>query len=210
MAKKKYLIEVGQRYGLLTVSALVGTIGHNTIWECTCVCGRIVRSQPGHLVNGNVKTCGNVGCRTPGRLDHGQAKQIGRTKEYNCWKKMHQRCRNPKDPDFKNYGGRGIKVCWHWSEFANFFADMGPCPPTFTIERKDVHGNYEPSNCEWASRQTQNNNKRSNAMFEFEGRQMTVAQIARETGHNYFRLWNRLHNRKESVTVALKKLAHFL
>jgi len=75
------------------------------------------------------------------------------------WNHMLQRCTNPKNPGFKHYGGRGITVCERWLQFANFYADMGDPPPGLMIEREDNDKGYEPSNCVWADRITQNRNK---------------------------------------------------
>lgn len=81
--------------------------------------------------------------------------------EYRCWQDIKQRCNNVNSPSFKNYGGRGIKVCERWlNDFAAFFEDMGPSPAETSIDRIDNDGNYEPSNCRWATRETQDRNKR--------------------------------------------------
>ena len=94
-------------------------------------------------------------------MKHGQAKNGDRSPEYNCWLNMKQRCQNPSHPRYKDWGGRGIKVCNRWQDFRNFFTDMGKKPgPEYTIDRIDNDGNYEPGNCHWVTLQQQYDNRR--------------------------------------------------
>jgi hypothetical protein len=96
---------------------------------------------------------------------------------------MIERCRNPKVAFFKHYGGRGISVCERWQTFENFYADMGPMPTArHTVERKDTNGNYEPSNCRWATRREQARNTRTNRRVTFDGKTLCVAEWAEQTG----------------------------
>ena len=100
---------------------------------------------------------------------------------------MKGRCRNPNDKSYKNYGGRGITVCNRWNDFANFLEDMGERPEGMSLERKDNNGNYEPSNCKWATRSDQQNNRRSNRLFTINGKTQTFTQWVREVGRTTVR-----------------------
>lgn len=108
-----------------------------------------------------------------------------------CWRGMIRRCHDESDPGYKNYGARGIAVCQRWREsFAAFAADMGPRPDgalpsgraLYSIERREVNGDYTPGNCYWATLSEQAANRRDNRRVSFRGRTMIVAEWARELG----------------------------
>lgn len=102
------------------------------------------------------------------------------------------RCKNQKNPSFKDYGGRGIDVCERWKLFDNFFADMGEKPASMTIERIDNNAGYEPANCKWADKTEQANNRRSSRNIEWSGSQYTLAELAKKYGIKIGTLWHRL------------------
>lgn len=91
------------------------------------------------------------------RESHG----MSRTKTYKAWQSMRSLCGNPKNSAFIDYGGRGISVCLRWSDFEKFLEDMGEAPTGRILGRKDINGDYTPSNCRWATYSQQNNNRRA-------------------------------------------------
>lgn len=131
----------------------------NIWWLCTCTCGNWVRVRGGNLRSGNTTSCGCYQAEIvqTAAMTH----NMSRTPTYKSWCAMHRRCTAQTDSRFRDYGGRGIKVCSRWGSFENFFADMGARPVGKTLDRKDVNGNYEPANCKWSTHTEQASNKRS-------------------------------------------------
>lgn len=104
------------------------------------------------------------------------------TREYRSWNAMKTRCSNPRCPEYPNYGGRGITVCTRWHRFEAFFADMGAAAAGLSLDRIDTNGNYEPSNCRWATAKQQQQNKRDNVLLVVNGETMCVKEAARRFG----------------------------
>ena len=104
--------------------------------------------------------------------------------EYRVWSAIKQRCQNPNHPQWKDYGGRGIELCARWQNFDNFFTDMGTRPSSkHTIDRfPDNDGDYEPTNCRWATRKSNSRNRRNNRKLTYDGRTMPITAWAEETG----------------------------
>lgn len=127
------------------------------------------------------------------------------TPEYTAWRQMKQRCYNIKDKAYKYYGARGISVCEKWkNDFKEFCKDMGLKPnPEYQIERIDNNGNYEPSNCKWATRKEECRNRRSNVILEFNNQKKTLVEWSEIYNISYLVLYKRIFESKWSVEKAL-------
>ena len=189
----------GQRFGRLVVKGRGKTkkrIKGGTIvyWICCCDCGNLVEVVGGDLKNRYTQSCGCL-ARENARersTKHGMAG----TRLYETWLGMKDRCYNPKDRSFKYYGELGIKVCNEWQKFETFcqWALANGYADNLTIDRIDVNGNYEPSNCRWATRKEQANNKTTNRYITFEGKTKTLKQWSEILNISYAALQYRVDN----------------
>jgi hypothetical protein len=155
----------GQRFGRLVAIRPDGRLGGGLLWLCLCDCGKTKTTRSSTLRLGGCRSCGclltetsrkNIRFAIEATIVHGFAG----TPTYGVWRGMIERCTKKSHKSFKDYGGRGIKVCKRWLSFPNFLADMGPKPPKLTLDRIKNDGDYKPSNCKWSTAREQNNNRR--------------------------------------------------
>ena len=162
----------GTRFGKLT-TVRIAKSAREQRWLCLCDCGTEYICRAAHLVTGFSKSCG---CN---RFTHNKS----HLSEYGIWNMMIRRCTVRSDKSFKNYGGRGIKVCDRWrTSFEHFLADMGERPSLrHQIERKNNNGNYEPENCCWIHHSLQARNRRSSSWLTSDGITLTIAEWSEKT-----------------------------
>ena len=171
----------GVRFGRLTAVRLLTDWSDSYLWLCRCSCGRQARVRFANLVNGSTVSCGCWRREHPNGRTHGASA----TTEFRIWASMITRCENPKANSYRNYGGRGIKVCRRWRKsFAAFLADMGPRPSReHSLDRyPNNDGDYKPSNCRWATRMQQSHNSRAVRMIAFGGERLPQSEWGRRLG----------------------------
>ena len=189
MGKKINL--TGQKFERLTVISEAERDKYGAVmWLCRCECGTRKIIRGGHLLSGNTMSCGclNKELLIKRSRKHGMAS----TPIYKTWKSMRQRCYNPNDMHYKDYGGRGITICERWDKFKNFYEDMGEKPNGLEIERMNNNQGYSPENCKWATPKENSRNKRNNRIIKYGGKSQCLAEWAEELGIERDTLWHRL------------------
>lgn len=180
----------GQRFGRLMVMERSQNAKKQVCWRCLCDCGNEIITRADNLVSGRTQSCGcfNREQSSKKHTKHGDSN----TRLYSIWKKIKSRCNDKNNTRYSDYGGRGITVCSEWSESFEAFKEWSlenGYRKDLTIDRKDVNGNYEPSNCRWVTNQKQQNNRRDNHFITYNGKTRTITE------------WARIYNLSENALV---------
>lgn len=181
-----------EQFNGITVASIETVPGRrDRMANCICHCGTRFSAAASKVKSGHTKSCGCLK-RAAGEA-HFKTHGLKNRREYNVWCAMRDRCTNPNTKQYPNYGGRGIRVCDEWMVSVEaFLRDMGDCPKGLSLERVDTNGNYEPSNCRWATITEQNRNKRNSIMVTYRGVTKNLADLAEEVGLPYKKLRYRI------------------
>lgn len=195
---------VNKRFGRLTVLECQEITSKNVIWKCRCDCGKITLVNQTGLLYDSTKSCGCI--RKEMLSNRSSVHHHSKTRIYKIWIEIKRRCYNINSISYKNYGGRGITICDEWKNdfmpFYNWSMNNG-YTDKLSIDRINNDGNYEPSNCRWTNRKTQNNNTRHNHYITYNGKTLTLAQWCEELGFTYSCLKSRINKHHWSIEKAL-------
>lgn len=174
--------------------------------QAKCKCGTIKEVCLSSLVSGHIVSCGcynrEISSAQKCRTTHGMAY----SRLYRIWKGMRRRCYSSNEPAYARYGGRGIFVCQEWNKsFLPFYewAIQNGYSDNLSLDRINTNGNYEPSNCRWATDEIQANNKRSTIKYEFEGKYLSLPQISRIIDIGFPTLYRRINENKLTIEEAI-------
>ena len=174
--------EAGNRYGRLIVLGEAGRRGKRRFVRCRCDCGTEKEIHLDSLRTGKTQSCG---CLNRERTRAKATRHGGcGTPTYGIWRGMNNRCRNPRNSNYRYYGARGLTVCSEWAtSFETFLADVGPRPsPQHTLERVDGDRGYSPDNVVWATPKERNRNCRGLHLIPYRGKTLCMAAWAEEIG----------------------------
>ena len=203
MYRKDFII--GTRIGTRTVIEQMEERKNGYImYKVKCDCGDVIILNGSYLRSRErpCKSCSLKKNTVKGKdhyaYKHGMSSRTkGRDRIYSIWVAMRQRCKDPNDKQYKDYGGRGIQVCKEWDDFAVFLKDMGERPEKMQIDRIDNDKGYCKENCQWADQFQQANNRRTNVFYEVNGKTIPLSQIIKMLG------WTRdkFYGKKRSIGI---------
>jgi len=185
----------GQQFGRLTVIKRVENDKYDrTQWLCKCDCGHNIITKSYYLRSGDTQSCGCLKKELVSKrfYIHGHTINHDSSNTYETWSHMIQRCNNPNNKRYKDYGGRGIKVCEKWTKFEGFLQDMGKRPEVMTLDRVDNDGDYCKENCKWSTRKEQQRNTRKNRLITINGITKCIAEWCDFFQKPYYKVQQRI------------------
>lgn len=193
----------GKKYNKLTAIKYSYSKNGKRYWECICDCGNIYYVAATKLKSGEIKSCGCIKYCNGINSKHNKKG----TRIYTIWSGMKRRCLKSTNKGYKNYGARGIKVCEEWkNDFLSFYnwAIENGYEQNLTLDRINVNGNYEPSNCRWVTWKIQQNNRRNNDIIEYNGKKHSLQEWSEILPINISQavLWSRIYKYNWSVERA--------
>lgn len=166
---------IGERFGKVLVLEKTTKREHrHIVYKCICDCGNITFVSGNKLKQGNTKSCGCLK-----KINHYAIHHKSNTRLYSTWSSIKKKCYCKSNKDYKYYGGRDIKICNEWRDSFQAFYDWAMnngYQENLTIDRIDVNGNYESTNCRWVDMKTQNNNQRKNVRLTYNNKTMTISE----------------------------------
>lgn len=176
------------------------------MWLCRCECGRYVEKF-GEVLRRNKNNDFSCGCKWGENISKSKNRHgLSHSSEHNVWMLIKGRCNNINNKAYKNYGGRGIKICDRWLySFEAFIEDMGMRPSNkHSIDRINNNGHYEPSNCRWTTKKEQNNNRRDNLIIEYNGNCLTLSECCDMYNLKYKTVYSNLRSKRKTINEIIE------
>lgn len=204
---------IGQKFGRLTVVGIEPPAKNRREWRwvCRCDCGNTITAAATSIKSGNTKSCGCLKNEKSGERFRKYKNRVAENKRlYEIFSGMKKRCYSERSQRYKDYGGRGIKICAEWMDadcgfdrFVNWAISNG-YSDTATIDRIDVNGDYAPDNCQWVTLKQQANNKRDTVWVDYNGKHIQLFAICKRLGISYGMVYNRIVNNGWDVSRAIE------
>lgn len=200
----------GKKFNKLTVLKKTDEKASKSyLWLCKCDCGNFTKTKKWNITSGNTKSCGCLKMDVVKMMNRQNTSHgMSGTKIYRVWESMKRRCDSKKAERYANYGGRGITYCEEWEDFKGFYewVEESGYKEGLTIDRIDVNGNYEPSNCRWVTLEQQSFNKTNSRKFNYKGEELTIAELAKASGKSYHLVYQRLVKLGWNVNDSIKHI----
>lgn len=198
---KRLDLKTGKVDGLTIIGIISRNKHRNVQWLCKCKCGKLTIKTT-TIINKGMLSCG---CATNEARKKRAIHNKTNSKTYRIWGGMIQRCTNPKNHKFHRYGGRGIKVCESWKNFAAFLKDMGECPDGKQIDRINNNEDYTKENCRWADIKTQARNRSNNRIIEINGDKKTMTEWCEKLNMSPIMVRMRIHRGWNPIEALTRK-----